>query len=292
MNDRAAAPHPSGLDGVGVVLCDLDGVIWLSHTPIDGAVDAVARIRATGRRVVFVTNSSALTIDEHTEALARIGITATGDVLSSASAAAGLVAPGERVLVCGGKGVGEAVARAGGTAVAGDDDDAVAAGIDVVIVGFHREFDYHRMQLATDAIRGGARFVATNRDPLYPSLPRPIPGSGAIVAAVATATGVEPVVTGKPSAAMASTVVDFLRAAGDDVDVAERVLMVGDMVSTDGSFAQLLGCRFALVRSGNTAPGEAVSTALAFDGVDLAAVVDALESSGAAPAVKAPVTRR
>ncbi|CAN5823271.1 HAD-IIA family hydrolase [soil metagenome] len=284
--------HAYGLDAVDVVLCDLDGVVWLSHIPIDGAVDAVTRIRDTGRRIVFVTNSSALTIAEHTAALARIGIEAPGDVLSSASAVVDLVAPGERVLVCGGNGIDEAVGRAGGVAIAGDDDDAVAVGVDLVIVGFHREFDYHRLQLATDAIRAGARFVATNRDPLYPSLPRPIPGSGAIVAAVSTATGVDPVVTGKPSAAMASTVVHLLQDGEGEVDVGAKVLMVGDMVSTDGAFAELLGCRFALVRSGNTAPGEPVPERPAFDGADLAEVADALESSGPAPTRSGVVTRR
>ncbi len=135
-----------------MVLCDLDGVVWLAGTAIPGSVEAIARLRAAGRRVVFVTNSSAVTIGEHVAALDRIGVEATGDVVSSATAAAALLRAGERVLVCGGAGITEAVAAAGAVAVAGDDDAGVAAGIDAVVVGLHREFDYHRLDLALDVL--------------------------------------------------------------------------------------------------------------------------------------------
>jgi ribonucleotide monophosphatase NagD (HAD superfamily) len=104
-----------------VVLCDLDGVIWLSHVPIPGSVDAVARLRAGGRRVVFVTNNSSAIVAVQEDALAAIGIPAVGDVLTSAVAAAALVHDGERVLVCGGPGIGEAVAGRNAVAVRGDD---------------------------------------------------------------------------------------------------------------------------------------------------------------------------
>ena len=113
MNDTpsAAATFP--------VLCDLDGVVWLSHQPIDGSVEAIARLRARGHRVLFVTNNSASRIGEQEAALAAIGIPATGDVLSSADAAALLVDAGERVMVCGGPGIVEAITARG--AVAADD---------------------------------------------------------------------------------------------------------------------------------------------------------------------------
>src|SRR5262245_50193824 len=84
---------------VGFAL-DLDGVLWLADAPIAGAADAVARLRAAGEDVVFCTNLSSHPV-RHTEAkLAQMGIPATGDVLTSAMAAAALVEPGERVLVC------------------------------------------------------------------------------------------------------------------------------------------------------------------------------------------------
>lgn len=253
-----------------VIVCDLDGVIWLGGEPIPGSVGAVDRLRASGRRVVFVTNSSAFTIAEHAAALAAIGIDATGDLLSSASAAAELITSGERVLACGGGGVVEAIELARATAVAGDDAEGAAAGIDAVVVGFHRTFDYHRLTVATAAVRAGARLIATNRDPLYPTPTGPIPGGGSIVAAVATASGAEPVTVGKPYPPMARALYALL---GDGVTPADLVV-VGDQVSTDGRFAQELGCRFALVRTGNTPVAAPVDFERAYDGHDLAAVVE------------------
>lgn len=265
-----------------MVLCDLDGVVWLAGVAIPGSVDAIARLRASGRRVVFVTNSSAVTIAAHTAALSRIGIDATGDVLSSATAAAALLRAGERVLVCGGAGVTEAVVAAGAVAVAGDDDAGVDAGIDAVVVGLHRDFDYHRLELAMRAVLGGARLVATNRDPKYPTPRGPIPGGGSIVAAVATASGVEPEVAGKPYRAMAVAVADLVGGDLADPGFADRVMMVGDQLSTDGEFAHVIGCRFALVRTGNTPPGAPLDFPVDFDRADLAAVTADIIAASAA----------
>ena len=170
------------------VLCDLDGVVWLSHEAIPGSVDAVARLRAGGRRVVFVTNNSSALVATQEDALAAIGIPATGDVLTSAIAAAALVRAG---------GAGAGVRRAGRrrgrraarapSAVAGDDPAGVD--VDAVLVGFHRNFDFERMRIAATAVRRGARLIATNDDATYPTPDGPIPGGGAILASVATATG-------------------------------------------------------------------------------------------------------
>jgi HAD superfamily hydrolase (TIGR01450 family) len=252
-----------------VVLCDLDGVVWLAHEPIPGSVDAVARLRAAGRRVVFVTNNSSAVVADQEAALAAVGIEAAGDVLTSAVAAAALVAPGERVLVCGGPGIAEAIERRSAIPVAGDDPAGTA--VDAVMVGFHRSFDFARLQIASTAARNGARLIATNDDATYPTPDGPIPGGGSILAAVATASGRQPVVAGKPYAPMA----DAVRALVGDVP-AERLLVVGDRASTDGQFGVTLSCPFALVRTGVTRPGDAVGVPVAIDVPDFAAVVDAL----------------
>jgi glycerol-1-phosphatase len=253
------------------VLCDLDGVIWLSHHPIVGSVEAVARLRSSGRRVVFVTNNSSAPIAEQEEALAAIGIPAVGDVFTSAGAAAALLRPGERVLVCGGPGVAEAVAAIGASPVAGD--DVTGTSTDAVVVGFHRNFDYERLRIAATAVRNGARLIATNDDATYPTPDGPIPGGGSILAAVATAAGVVPVIAGKPHRPMAAGVLDLL----GQPDPA-TVLVVGDRPSTDGLFAAALGSPFALVRTGVTAPGAAVEVPVTIDAPDLAAVAEVLEA--------------
>jgi 4-nitrophenyl phosphatase len=215
---------------------DLDGVIWLGDQPIPGAADAVARLQATSEPVVFVTNNSSVPVGEVEAKLARHGIEATGQVLTSAMAAAERIDPGEVALVCAGPGVDEALAARGVRTVR-------EGRADVVVVGFHRDFDYERMRIASTAVREGARLLATNDDATYPTPEGLIPGGGAILAGVSTASGAVPEVAGKPHRPMA----DLLRAR-----VGDEGIMVGDRADTDGRFAVALGYRFALVLSGVT----------------------------------------
>ncbi len=114
---------------------------------------------------------------------AAIGIDATGAVLTSPMAAARLIEPGQRVLVSGGAGVGEAVAGRGATVVH-NDGTALAEAVDVVVVGLHRDFDYARLAVASSAIRAGATLIGTNDDSTYPTPEGLLPGGGAILAAV------------------------------------------------------------------------------------------------------------
>jgi 4-nitrophenyl phosphatase len=221
------------------VVLDLDGVVWLADRAIDGAADAIARLRAGGHRVVFVSNNSFAPVSEVEAKLAGFAIPAAGDVLTSAVAAATLVKPGDRVLLCAGPGASEALTNAGAEVVTDGDADAV-------VVGFHRSFDYEELCRAATAVRRGARLIGTNDDATYPTPNGPIPGGGSILAAVATGAGVTPVVAGKPYEPMA----DLVRAElGADLDGA---VMVGDRPDTDGRFARTIGCRFGLVFSGVT----------------------------------------
>ena len=228
--------------GVTVVGCDLDGVIWRGEEPILGAAPGIAALRAVGLRVAFLSNNSSQVVADVVAKLGRMGITTSpSDVFTSARAAAdllgGSLAPGSRVLVCAGPGVVEALTAAGFEAVY---ERPAAA----VVVGFHQDFDFSGLTRAADAVREGARFVATNRDATYPIPGGLVPGAGAIVAAVATASGREPEVAGKPSA---PTVAMVQRELGT------RGVMIGDRPSTDGALADALGWPFALVLSGVTA---------------------------------------
>lgn len=256
----------TGFESIEFVLCDLDGVIWLAHQAIPGSPEAVARLRSAGVRVLFVTNNSMSLVADQEQALADIGIPATDDVITSAQAAASLVRIDERVLVCGGPGVAEAVESGVGSLV--DDPDAA----DVVIVGLHRDFDYDRLAAANRAIRRGARFIATNDDPSYPTPDGVTPGAGSIVAAVATASESEPIVAGKPNQPMADLAAE--RCGGNFSP--DTVLMVGDRWTTDGLFADVLDCPFAMVRTGVTEPKAEAGGVAHIDEADLAAVVDLL----------------
>ena len=218
-------------------LLDLDGVVWLSDTPIPGSAEAIAELRARGERVVFLTNNSSATVAEYLAKLERCGIpTAAEDLVTSAQAAATLVEPGSTALVCAGPGVDEALQKRGVTTVR-------TGAADAVVVGWHRDFDFGRLQAATEAVNGGAVLIGTNDDPTYPTPSGPLPGGGAILAAVASATGATPIVAGKPY----PPIVELLRQRVDDATV-----MVGDRPSTDGLLAHRIGVPFALVLSGVT----------------------------------------
>jgi 4-nitrophenyl phosphatase len=247
-------------------ILDLDGVIWLANQPIAGAVEAVAELRAAGERVCFATNNASQRVGDQEAKLAAMGIPAEGDVLTSAMAAALLVEPGQTVLVCAGPGVDEALERRGVHTVREGDADAV-------IVGFHLDFDYGRLKAAHAAVRHGARLIGTNDDTTYPTPEGPIPGGGSILAAVVAASGVKPVVAGKPYAPMAALVREI---AGDGPHV-----VVGDRPETDGLFAVTLGAPFALVLSGITrAEDLPVTPEPAWVSTDLRALVaDRLASS-------------
>jgi 4-nitrophenyl phosphatase len=247
-----------------VVLLDLDGVVWLAHQAIPGSPAAIAALRAAGVRVLFVTNNSASTIEEQEAALDGIGVPAVGDVLTSAMAAAELVSPGERVLVCGGPGIRQALDRRGAIVV---DDGPCEA----VMVGFHRDFSYDGLRRAAGAVHRGARLIGTNDDATYPTPEGPIPGGGAILAAVSVGSGTTPEIAGKPYAPMAELV---RQVVGDAA--AGAAVMVGDRPSTDGRFARQLGCRYAHVWSGVTPWGAEVDPAPDLAADDLAAVAAVL----------------
>ena len=262
---RSEGSEPAGEP---VVCCDLDGVLWLGPDPIPRSCAAVGRLQAAGRRVAYLTNNSSRTPDAVVAQLAGMGVAAEADdVLTSAQAAAQLLArdlpEGARVLACAGEGVVAALTAVGFEVVATPPAGAV-------VVGWHRDFDYEGLDRAATAIRGGARFVATNVDPTYPGPAGPMPGNGAIVAAVATASGREAEVAGKPEAPM----VGLVRAR-----FGTRGVMVGDRPSTDGALATALGWPFALVLSGVAGEGgdeHVPDPRPAFVARDLASLVDDL----------------
>lgn len=223
-------------------LLDLDGVVWLAGDPIEGAAGAVKRLYRVDQRVVFVTNNAGPTRHSFVERLAAAGIEAAEeDLVTSAQAAARLVEPGQRVTMVGDVGLREALLDRGADLVPADHEP------EIVVVGRTLDLDYRELAVAADAIRAGSRFVATNTDATFPT-PRGLePGAGAIVAFLATASGTEPIVAGKPHQAAA--------------DVVQRrygtvAWMVGDRAETDGLFAKRLGSRFALVLSGVTRPAD------------------------------------
>ena len=194
--------------------------------------------------------------------LARHGVAAAGDVITSAMAAARLLEPGERVLVCGGPGVVEAVEGRGAVVVR----DGLA---DAVLVGFHREFDYERLRIAAAAVRGGARLLATNDDATYPTPEGRSRAAGRSWRPSRRPRACAPIVAGKPHRPMVDLVRDRLGDARRDGGGPSRHRR---------GFARALGFAFALVHSGVTDEAQIVDPP-----PDLVAA-DLRGARGAAPA--------
>ena len=276
-----------------LLLVDLDGVVYRGAEPVPGVAAVLAARAAAGDDVVYVTNNSMWYRTEYVTRLSSMGAPVAPDrVISSARATAlylrDLQPPVKRILVVGGSGlvheisdVGIEVVFSGDAAerwqANGRDPGAAVGPVDCVVVGLDMEFTYARLACASDAIRAGARFVATNRDPAYPHEKGVIPGSGSIVAAVEAASGCVPVSIGKPERLLLEVAAHAVGA-----NVADAV-MIGDSVVTDVPAARAVGARSVLMLTGITtrAQAEAVAeadrpTEIAADAAELAAALDRL----------------
>lgn len=261
---------------VALWLLDLDGVMWRGPEPIAGSAEAVGELLRRGDRVVFCTNHA--TSPEVKEERLRSAGVPPCPVVTSADAAATRCRDLGAVLVLGDATLVGHLRSSGldatGAAEAAERGRAVSYG--AVVVGANETWDRVLAGLAADAVRDGARFLATNDDPTFPTVgpagPHLLPGNGALVAAVAVAAGRGAEVVGKPHAPMAEVIVD----RHGPVDV-----VVGDVSSTDGALATALGARFGLVLSGVTArtalPVEPTPWRVADD---LATLVDASADGG------------
>ena len=228
---------------------DLDGVIWRGQEILPGAQEALADVLRRGLDLRYVTNNSTAHREAVSERLAAAGLPAgAGRVLTSAFVAAwwlkGQLPAGARVMVLGEEGLLREIQDAGLDAYYAKEaklGDAVPA---AVVVGMDRSFCYDTVAAAQWAIKGGALFLATNRDATFPIPGGLKPGAGAVVAAVAAAAELEPLLMGKPAPALAETL-----AAVTGISAAQT-LFVGDRLGTDIVMGANAGMLTALVLTG------------------------------------------
>jgi HAD superfamily hydrolase (TIGR01450 family) len=231
---------------------DLDGTVYLGDELLPGAKETLGELRRLSR-VIYLTNKPLRMPADYAAKLTRLGVeTSPEDVVSSTDALLLYMeaqAPEARLFV-----IGEepliGLLRAGGYEVLDGAD-----GVDVVVVSFDRTFDYRKLKVAFDAVRAGARVVATNPDAYCPTRDGGLPDSGAILAAVEVSTGVRAeAVVGKPSPHMARAVLDRLGVP------ARSSLLVGDRLATDVRMAKEAGMEGALVLTGATSLEEALGS--------------------------------
>jgi 4-nitrophenyl phosphatase len=276
-----------------LLLVDLDGVVYRGADPVPGVAAVLADRAARGDDVVYVTNNSMHYRADYQTRLAAMGCPVSPDAVVSSARATALYLrdhdPGiRRALVLGGGGLERELRDAGydvigaGTAATrvsqeGIDGFAAAGNPDAVVVGLDTNLTYLRLAVATDCVRAGAHFIATNRDPNLPTERGLRPGAGSLVAAVETATGVVPVSIGKPS--------PYLLEAAAHVVGREptEAIMIGDGIGTDLAAARAVGARCVLMLTGvstraevEALPANERPTAVAADAAELAVALERL----------------
>jgi HAD superfamily hydrolase (TIGR01450 family) len=244
------------------LIVDLDGCVYVGGEPIPGSVEAVAALREAGKRVAFVTNDPRRSTEDYVQRLWGMGVRASiADVVTVGGAVQHLLADtrqGRTAFVIGTEALLRHVDDAGVRVLNGTD---LASRAEVVVVGGTEDLVYEDLRLASLALRRGADFLATGRDPTYPMPDGLWPGTGAIVAALEYATGRAAAVVGKPEPQLMHTAIDRL---GDG-----RTLVVGDRLDSDVAAAARARLDAALVLSGGTSREEAeAAMARGVDGDD------------------------
>jgi 4-nitrophenyl phosphatase len=253
-------------------LIDLDGVMYRGEAPLPGAADALPELARLGIHYAFVTNNATLTPEQYRAKLAGMGIDvdARRVVTSAIATATHLqeVSPGGgKVCVVGESGLIEAIRLAG--------FDVTDESPSFVVVGLDRGLTYQRLVAATRGIMGGAAFIATNADPALPVEDGLAPGAGSIVACIATATGVQPTVIGKPEPTL-------LRVALEQLGVApDAAAIVGDQVQTDIRAGRAAGVATILIAGDLASEVPGVAPDLVVE--DLAELLEQLREARSEP---------
>ena len=255
MTGDAAAAAPRGcaeplVSAYDVALLDLDGVVYIGTSAVAGAADALAKAKAAGLRLAFVTNNASRTPSAIAAQLTGLGVPASAsDVVTSAQAGARLLAerlpPAAAVLVVGGIGLRVAVRERGFRPVSVASERPAA-----VIQGYAPDIGYALLAEGALAVQAGALFVVSNADKTLPSARGRQPGNGSLSRVIATATGQEPLVAGKPEPPLHA---ESVARTG-----ARRPLVVGDRLDTDIEGAVRVGADSMLVLTGVTRPADAV----------------------------------
>lgn len=232
----------------GGYVFDLDGTVYLGDELLPGAKETLGELKRLSR-VVYLTNKPLQMPADYAAKLTGLGVeTLSEEVVSSTDALLlylGRYAPGARLFI-----IGEPplvrLLTAAGYEVVGEAD-----GVDVVVVSF----DYAKLQVAFDAVRAGARIVATNPDAYCPTPDGGLPDCAAMLAAVEASTGTSAeAIVGKPSHHMAGALLDRLGVPG------RNTLLIGDRLATDVRMAKEAGMSGALVLTGATSLEEALAS--------------------------------
>jgi 4-nitrophenyl phosphatase len=235
---------------------DMDGVLYRTDDPIPTAHDAVKKLRALGKRVVFQTNNATKTPEEFATKLTRMGLpTDADDIFTSSVIAArnlGVKYPDGTAYIIGENGIITAMKNAGFTILNQIKPEIEFVNrlppdlkADVVIVGLDSKVTYHKLRTGMMLINAGAHFYATNDDSNFPASGTLWPGAGALVAFLSTALGFPPrEIFGKPHAAGLQGILTQFNISPADA------VVIGDRLNTDILGGKRTGITTVLVETG------------------------------------------
>lgn len=228
----------------GLIL-DMDGVLYTDSTPIGDLPAIFGRIQGLGMKAVMATNNSTRTVEMHLERFSKFGVNLEPwQVVTSTDAVAELLKrdlpPGSPVFPIGEPGLLHVLESSGFEVVSTVDAPRAAA----VVMGVDRGINFDKVVEATLLIRAGRPFYATNPDKTFPTPRGQIPGNGAWYSVIETATGVSPIIAGKPGTFILELARQRLGMQND------QVVVVGDRLETDIAGGQAMGSQVALVLSG------------------------------------------
>jgi len=234
---------------------DLDGVIYRGSELQPHAREALDILKQQGHEVRYYTNNSAQSRESYTRRLEAMGIATSVDEIMTSSYATALYfvehgAVGKTVYKIGESGISEELEAVGMRVI--DNGGDPNAHIDYVVVGIDRSFHYDKLARAQKAILDGAKFIATNEDATFPMEGGVImPGGGCMVAALRTATSVQPFVVGKPHTYAFDKILNLTDTPPD------KAVMVGDRLETDIEVGNRAGACTVLVLTGVSTREEA-----------------------------------
>jgi 4-nitrophenyl phosphatase len=258
---------PNSIKGL---ILDMDGVLWRGDAAIGDLATTFRRISEKDIKVVFATNNSTRTPHQYVERLQSFGVSCEDwQVVTSSLAAADLLGKqfsvGMPIYAIGEAGLMDALNEKGFTILPVERAEEAQA----VVMGIDRSINFQKLAEATLLVRRGIPFYATNPDKTFPTPRGEIPGAGSWYSIVVTASGIEPIVAGKPGPAMMKLSLERLGLSR------ENVLVVGDRIETDIMAGQAVGCQVALVLSGVSTREQAEAWSPTIDIIcsDLAALV-------------------
>ena len=275
--EATAPPAPSIADSRGFIF-DMDGVLYRGSLALPGVADLFNAFTLRGIPFLLATNNSMATQATYVERMAKMGVTVTEDQIQTSATVTrdylrDELPEGAVILAVGMPPLVETLKTGTTFRIA---DDVPDEPIDAVVVGLDLEFTYPKLRRASDAVRHGARYVATNADATLPHETGEQPGAGSIVAAISTASGKKPVVIGKPQTMMMSRGVAQLGLTPPET------VMVGDRLDTDILSGNRAGLRTALVLTGVSQRTDLVAAEVLPDYIfdDLPALTQAIVGHG------------